>query len=144
MGTTLLDKKEKAATVAAVKSRLTRTVGGMIDQLESLRDVKRELEAKATAIAAEMLGIETTLMSEMDRQGLAKASGAKATVSLSSSEMTTVEDWDQFYAFIYENRYGHLMERRPSNLACREIRELGKTIPGTTVFTKKRINLRSI
>ena len=144
MGTTLLERKEKAATVAAVKNRLTRTVGGMIDELDAKREIKRVHEAAAAAVSAEILGIETTLMSEMERQGLAKASGLKATASLSSSEMTSVEDWDQFYAFIYENQYGHLMERRPSNLACREIRELGKTIPGTSVFTKKRLNLRSI
>jgi uncharacterized protein (DUF2164 family) len=144
MGNTILDRKEKAATVAAVKARLTQTVGGMIDDLSDLRELKREHEAEIEKINAEFAGIEATLSKELERQGLEKANGKKASASYSTMTHTNVEDWDAFLDFIYENRYGHLIQRRAADAACTELRELGREIPGTSVFIKKRLNLRSI
>lgn len=60
-----------------------------------------------------------------------------------TSTVAQVTDWDAFYAYIYKNKFGHLLQRRVSDPAWRELMEQGKKVPGTTPFTKKRLNFRA-
>ena len=58
-------------------------------------------------------------------------------------EVAGVTDWDKLYAFIKKKNYFHLLQRRVSDPAWRELIEQGKKVPGTTGFTKKRLNYRA-
>ena len=83
-------------------------------------------------------------MENMDKDGIDKMTGRKATVSISTSVVATVEDWDAFLAFVYRTKSGHLLQRRVSDPAWREMIEIKGKVPGTQPFTKKRLNLRAV
>lgn len=118
-------------------------LGALIDQMHSLREKKRELEASVKDLEGRASLIEVQIMESMAEQGLEKMSGALATVSITSTTTANVTDWDAFWAYIHKMKYGHLLQRRVSDPAYRELLESGKKVPGTEPFIKKRLNLRT-
>lgn len=132
--------KARAAKAAPPKQ----TTGAIIDRLWGLRDQKRDLEAEVKKIEAEVEALTLTFSERLDAEGLDKATGKKASASFSSSVTAQVEDWSTFLAYVYKNKFGHLLQRRVSDLAYREILDSGKKVPGVQPFIKKRLNLSSL
>ena len=125
----------------AVKTRAP-ALGKLIDKVFGLREKKAALEAQTKALAGEIETIESELMEAMEKAGIEKTSTAKGTASISTSTVASVEDWDAFYAYIHKNKFWHLLQRRVSDPAYRELLEQGKKVPGATPFHKKRVNFR--
>jgi hypothetical protein len=131
------------ATKAAVRARPA-TVGALIDQLWATREVKRDIESQLKEVEARIAELNTELMERMEQEGLDKASGTKATISVSTNTVAAVEDWDEFWKYILKNKYTHLLQRRVSDPAYRELLEAGKKVPGVQPFVKRSLNVRSI
>lgn len=126
----------------SVKTRPPST-GAIIDQLWGYREQKRGLEAQVKEVEDKIKATEESIMERLGAEGLEKATGTKASVSITSSITADVQDWDLFYPFIAKNKFWHLLQRRVSDTGYRELLEQGKKVPGVVPFTKKRINLRS-
>ena len=120
------------------------TPGSDIDALFELREKKRSLEAAVKDLDGQASLVEERLMETMAKNGLDKATGKLASVSISSNTVANVEDWDAFLAYIYKNKLGHLLQRRVSDPAYRELLEAKKAVPGVQPFTKRRLNLRVV
>jgi predicted nuclease with TOPRIM domain len=132
---------------SAAKTRPTRSVGTIIDSLFQLRESKRQLEEQVKNLTTQYTELEEQLMEKLDADGLDKATGKLATAWVSSTVVANIdgeENWKEFYAFIKKTGYFHLLQRRVSDAAYRELLESGKKIPGTQPFTKKRLNLRVV
>lgn len=121
----------------------TLSIGAQIDALHTLREKKRAAEEIVKALARDIEAAQLALMERMEQEGMPKASGQFATVTLSANVVPDVQDWDEFYKFIKRHNYFHLLERRPSVLGCRELFETKGAIPGVQPFLKKSLNLRS-
>lgn len=120
------------------------SLGAVIDQIWAAREEKRRLEAEVGEIEAKISELEQQLIERLDAEGLDKATGSKATVSVSTNTVANVTDWDAFWQFILKNKYTHLLQRRVSDPAYRELLEQGKKVPGVEPFLKRRLNVRSI
>lgn len=119
-------------------------IGHQVDALWKLREDKRQLNEKLALLDEQIQQHETRMLELMQQQGLDKISGKKATISLSTSTSASVQDWDSFYAYIHRHKYYHLLQRRVSDPAYRELLESGKKVPGVQPFNKTRLNLRSL
>lgn len=119
------------------------SIGSKIDALHDLREEKRKYEQKISEITETMNLAEADLLKQMQKENVDKATGKKATVSVSESIKPNVEDWDRFYAYIFKNKYTHLLERRPSVTGCRELFESKRVIPGVVPVTITKLNMRS-
>ena len=94
--------------VAATKTKpSTRpaTTGAIIDQLWASREEKRRLEEQVKEVEYAIKGIEETLMERLGAEGLEKATGSKASVSITSTVTADVQDWDAFYPYIAKNKF---------------------------------------
>lgn len=120
------------------------TTGGIIDSLWKHREKKRKLEAEIVEVEALIKTDEDKLMERLNSEGLDKATGTKASVSITSTVTASVEDWDAFWVYVIKNKYTHLLQRRVSDPAYRELLEHGKKVTGVVPFVKKRVNLRSV
>ncbi len=120
------------------------TTGALSDNYFQLREQKRGHEEAIKQISEQMSVLETKLIETMDADGITKATGKKATVSISEQIRPNVQDWDQFYAYIHKNKYYHLLERRPSVSGCQELFETKGKVPGVVPFTARRINMRAL
>lgn len=147
-----------AKTQVAVKPA---PVGSIIDKMWTLREAKRKLEEQTKSITKEMDELEEELSARMDAEGMAKATGKNASVSYTETISATPqgeEGWAALYTYIAKKKYWHLLERRISaaayrevlamlngqNLADLDLKKVKKQVPGTLPFTKKRLSLRAL
>jgi hypothetical protein len=120
------------------------TLGALIDKMSDIREVKRKVDESSKELKAQYDVLEVQLMEMLDGQDTRKGEGKKASASISESVQPNVVDWDSFYAYIFKNKFTHLLQRRPSAEACRELFETKGKIPGVEPFTKRTINLRNL
>lgn len=113
------------------------TLGESIDALQKLKLRRRELQNQMDEIDKRISLAEDALMAAMEVQGLQRLSGTLATASISESVKPSVQNWDEFYRFIREHGYFHLLDRRPSVSGCRELFETRGAIPGVVPFVKR-------
>ena len=118
-------------------------VDTLVDQLCKLRDKKRAAQAVVDDLEKKSREKKQELLSVLEEQGLDKASGKLATVSRRTSQVANVVDWDAFYSFIHRHKHYHLLQRRVSDPAWRELMER-KPVPGTEAFTKVTLGLTSL
>lgn len=121
-----------------------KTSGQLIDELFDLREHIRLLEADVKELKKQKDVKELELIEVLDKEGISKATGAKASVGISETVKPNVEDWDEFYRFVHKNKAYHLLERRPSVLGCRELFELKGGIPGVAPFVQRTLTLRTL
>lgn len=116
-------------------------IGDKIDALHTLKDQKREMEKALKEFEEEIGRLEADVLQTLEEEGLAGGAGKEVTATIVESVKPNVEEWDEFYKYISENDYWHLLDRRPSVLGCRELFEMGQRIPGVVPFVKKSIRL---
>lgn len=120
-------------------------LGTNIDKLSAIRENIREYEAKIKVLQEEKSKLEELVLSQLNELGLDKATGQKATVSITTTEVPSVQDWDKFHSYILRNKAFYLLERRAAVAAWREeVKSRSKPIPGVESFTKTTLNLRSL
>lgn len=135
------------AALAAITHRLTGSTGTMIDALWAVREQKRALEASLKEVEEKQRDYEVQLEAKMAGEGLDKAAGKAASASFSTTITASVEGdegWSLLYAYIAKNKFWHLLQRRVSDPAYRELLEKGKKVPGVQPFPKKRLTLRTL
>jgi ribosomal protein L4 len=127
---------------ASVPAKIT--IGVIIDKLWQIREDKKEI-AKAEAEAnAKIAALETLLYERMDKEDSTKGAGKYASVSLGTQDVvqfTPESGYDDFIKYVAKSKNYHLLERRISQLAAQEVIKLKGKLPGTQVFTKRKINL---
>jgi hypothetical protein len=117
--------------------------GATVDQLIKLREKKRDMEASVKSLEGQIEDMQSQLLEQMEASGTDKLSGKLGTASISTSVVANVEDWDALYPYIAKNKLWHLLQRRVSDPAYRELLDAGKKVPGVQPFNKKRLNLRA-
>lgn len=121
------------------------TLGQQIDKLQVLREERRVLAEKDKELSKAYNELEAEVLTRLKDEGMDKATGKKATASVSANVVANVQDWDAFHAFIKKNNFFHLLHRRVSDPAFREILEqkgekaLAKA--GVAPFTKITLRL---
>lgn len=123
---------------------MSATVGKQIDQLYQLREKKRALESQVKEIDEQYRALEGELIDQLVQDGMTKATGKLASVSVGEEIRAQVDDWDTFYAFIKKKNAFYLLERRPANAAYRELLQANTKVPGVVPFTKQKLNLRTV
>lgn len=129
-------------TKAAPKAPLT--IGQATDEMWALREKKRALEATVKEVEGQMKALEETVFGLMDAQDTRKAEGKNASASINESTVGTVDDWDAVWTYIAKNKYFHLVQKRLSDPALRELWEMGKVVPGVQPFKKRTLSVRSL
>lgn len=118
--------------------------GAAIDKLSAIREKKRKLEAEIKDIEGEYAELEEALMAKMASEGIDKATGTSASVSISTNVVGNPIDWKLIENYIAKNKFFHLFQRRLSDPGLREIWDQGKKVPGVEPFVKRRLNLRNL
>lgn len=119
-------------------------IGLQIDALFKLKEELRKHQEAEAGIKARIEEAELKLMETMDKEGVSKSTGKMATVSVSETVTGNVVDWDALWAYIFKTKQSHLLQRRVSDPAIRELFETKGAVPGVEPFTKRRLNVRKL
>ena len=122
------------------------TLGSLIDSLNAAREVKRKLAEQVKVAEESYKALEVQIMEALGKEEVTKGTGKTASVSITTVTVADVTDWDALFAFMKKTGHFHLLQRRMSDPAYRELLELPKSkgVPGVQPFIKKNLNLRSI
>lgn len=133
---------QASAKTKAVAALRVKPIGTLIDEIFNKREDKRRLEAQVKEIEGEIAGLEEYLLERMDAEKTDKGSGKLAGASISTNVVGNVTDWDKLWTYIFKYKASHLMQRRLSDTAYRELLEHKGTVPGVEPFSKRRVNIR--
>lgn len=104
-------------------------------QLKAVQDEEKRLKE----LLAEN---ELAIIEQLDAQGVTRSGVGPYSMSISTSTVGNVVDWDQVYAHIHEHEAFHLLQRRLANAAYAEMLDQGETLPGVEPFEKRSLNFR--
>jgi len=145
--TEVIERPSRTKNLAKITATLKGgTIGSVIDTMWALREEKRAADAVVKAIEDKISAQEEIIFERLEKEGLKKADGTKASASIGEATVASVVDWDALWAYAAKNKYFHLFQKRVSDPAWRELMEKnkGKGVPGTEAFTKRKLNLRSL
>lgn len=118
-------------------------LGSLIDKLNEVREERRQIALRDKELSAEYSGLEELVRTRLAAEGVDKASGKKASVSITRSTVATIKDWDALCKWVKRTGHFQLFQRRISDPAFRELLDLKKAvIPGLEAFEKETLNLR--
>lgn len=138
-------KERPAAKKAAVL-----TLGAAADQLFDLREYKRALDAQVKTVEKEIADLTEVTFGLLKAQDSRSAEGKRASISVNHTMVATTKEWDETAKWIINGKrgdkyaYAHLLYKRISDPAYRELRELGVTVPGQEDFTKKTLSILAL
>lgn len=119
-------------------------LGKLIDKLDLLREKKREAAEKLKACETEYDALSQTLLERLQTEGMDKATGKKATISVSKTVVANIVDFDALAKYVKRTGFFHLFQRRISDPAFRELYESKGVVPGLEPFTKVKLNHSSL
>lgn len=120
------------------------SIGETIDDMHNIRARKRALEDMVKELDKEYGTKEMELMSLMDVQQTRTSEGKLASVHIDEVVYPTADNWDEIYKYIHANKYYHMLERRLTAVAYRELVERGIQVPGIVPFKKRKVKLTSL
>jgi len=120
------------------------TLGELIDRRYELRATRMALDKEVQALKKDERALDDEVLEKLKEVGLEKASGHIASMGINSVTVGTVEDWDKVHEFIRERNFFHMLERRLSQPAYRELLDLEKGVPGITPTVLTKLSLTKV
>lgn len=105
-------------------------LGELSRKLFDLKSKKAELNKEVKELNPLIEEIENHLLAKMKDEGLPKISNDLGTVYISPQVVPHVVNWDTFYEYVRKTNSFHLLERRLTQTAYREMVENGEDVPG--------------
>lgn len=126
-------------------SKAAPTIGALIDQLKKLDIERAELNKIVDEKKAKRDDLERQIIDAMDKQDTRVGEGKVARATIQTSEEPQIEDWDVALAYLAKTKNLHLVQRRISAPAWRELRALKqKEVPGVGIFIKRNLRLTAV
>lgn len=119
------------------------TTAELMARLFEIRAAKADLTAQEKLLTEEYDNLSRELLRQMDEQGSTRVATTLGMAIRTKSVQPQVEDWDALYAHIRETDGFHLLQRRVSAPAFREILDSGEQLPGVVPFEEVKIQLRA-
>lgn len=103
--------------------------------MSTLAKKVEELRKKRATMDGEMIGL-------LEDQGLTMSGDGDQKVVITETDVPTTEDWGRFIMWARKSNNLHMIQRRVSSPAYREILALrkGKAVPGLKTFSRKSLS----
>jgi len=119
-----------------------RPVGDFMEELFKLKRIKAEHNSAIKELNIHIDIIEKKLLENLQSFGLDRISNHLGTVYISGQVVPNVVDWDAFYEYVGKTNSFHLLERRLTKTAFREMHENGEEIPGVDPVSFDEVRTR--
>lgn len=123
----------------------------LIDMAFEQREIMRGLEAMKKQADTLFKEMEYSIILAMEAQSteeapLLRVGGLRASVSVVEEEAQNMDGdrWPELYEWILENEMCHILQKRLSSAAVRELLDTGHELPGVSTFKRKKLNMRAV
>lgn len=123
------------------------TLGSVTDQMFEIREQRRALEAQDKELKAQYDSLEKQLIELLDAQGVDRCSGAHVSATITENTQFSFDGEDGFTKFMpwmARHKLYHLVQRRLSAPALREIIATKGAIPGVVAYQERKVSLRNL
>ena len=121
------------------------TIGNLIDGMAEILEKRRLIAEQDKVLVAIYEAQQIELIAALKNNGLDRSASSHYSASLSTVDSYRVLDMDSFMPYVAKKKAWHLLHRRVSDPALREIVALsGAVPPGLEQFVKETINLRAL
>jgi hypothetical protein len=121
---------------------MTATLSERSHALFEAKAKKKELNDQIIELNKKIRKLEMNIWEVMDDDDLLKFETPDGTVYISPQVVPKVVDWNAFYGYIKETEAFHMLERRPSRAAFRELHEAHKPVPGVEAVEFDQVRTR--
>ena len=123
---------------------MTDTLSELSTALFRAKNEKRQLNERIKELNVQIRDYEMRIWKLMDAEepSLLKFATSTGTIYLSPQIVPKVVDWSAFYGYIEANQAFHMLERRPSRAAFRELHEAHKLVPGVEAVEFDEVRTR--
>lgn len=124
---------------------MTDTLNDLAHALFERKTTKQQLNAQIKSLNEEIRDLEKriwALMNENEANPMLKFATPEGTVYISPQIVPKVVDWNAFYGYIEENQAFHMLERRPSRAAFRDLHEANRPVPGVEAVEFDEVRTR--
>ena len=123
---------------------MTDTLSELSPALFAAKGKKTELNRQITELNVRIRDYELRIWHLMDAEepSLLKFATSTGTIYISPQVVPKVVDWDAFYGYIRKTEAFHMLERRPSRAAFRELHEAHKPVPGVEAVEYDEVRTR--
>ncbi len=118
------------------------TTEQLMDGMIAISDERREIKKREKELIGEYRDLEAAFLIQLDEQGAKRAGTANGTATITENILPTIKDWDALTNYIIENGATHLLQRRVSSAAFREMQAAGIDLPGVEAYVQRQISLR--
>lgn len=113
------------------------TLGELASRYFELLSQKKAAETRLHTVESEISALAQVIIDNCDEHGVTSVTVGPGALRISESVVPHVTDWDQYYNYIHEHKFYHLLERRPSITGCRELFDQGTPVPGAVPFVRR-------
>jgi hypothetical protein len=121
---------------------MTDTLNELSLALFNAKAEKSKYNDKIKALNEEIRDYEHRIWQIMEADNLLKFTTPDGTIYISPQVVPKVVDWDAFYGYIRKTEAFHMLERRPSRAAFRELYEAKKPVPGVEAVEFDEVRTR--
>ena len=124
------------------------TLSELLTSAKVLREDKRALEVDVKNLSQSLDAINVQIQAKLHAEGVERTSVNGITVSLSKQTVFNIIDYSAFQDYIVSSGKTHLLQKRVSNIAVRELLEDPfflqdhSNVPGLEGFEQEKLNMR--
>lgn len=124
------------------KGKKVKTIAQLSDEILGFKEQEKALAGQIDDLKEKREALELQLIEEAAKHGLNKGAGGASTFKIEDVTVPQGQDWDEFYAYIHEKKFYHLLQRRLSSTAFQELWGQGVNVPGVDKFTKTKVTVK--
>lgn len=121
---------------------MTATLSELSHALFECKEKKRQINKDLMDLNEQIRELEHRIWQCMESDDLLKFTTPDGTIYISPQIVPKVVDWGKFYEYIKETEAFHMLERRPSRAAFRELHEAHKAVPGVEAVEFDEVRTR--
>lgn len=135
---------KKTAAKKPAPFKIPKTIGACADLLYTTRQERLALDHDSKDMQENEKLLRNHIIDTLPKSEASGVAGKLARVSVVTTEVNQVEDWDKFYAYIKKTGFFHLLNRAINQAAIDEVLATGKKIPGVVKFPVVKVSLNKV
>lgn len=116
----------------------------LVDSYVNVREQRLALEREVLKLKEAEEDLKRTIVAKFQEQGLKALGGQLGLVKMTELDEPKAENWELIYDYVAEHEAWHLLHKRLTTTAIKELWDDGKTVPGVGHQTVYKLSVSGV